>query len=135
MQVIMFTIFAFLMNSECWLRKTSLLVWIWVLGDLGCSNSQISKSDKLSPEGYHISNLYFIFFSLQEILVCGHSLEVNITTNLDFFLSVAQVQLLHQLIVANMTGLEPSNKDTEVTITWFLLDLLHLCQCYNRKTN
>jgi hypothetical protein len=48
---------------------------------------------------------------------------------------VAQVQLLHQLIVANMTGLEPSNKDTEVTITWFLLDLLHLCQCYNRKTN
>lgn len=54
---------------------------------------------------------------LQEILVCGHSLEVNITTNLDFFLSVAQVQLLHQLIVANMAGLEPSSKATEVTIT------------------
>ncbi|XP_059103244.1 intermembrane lipid transfer protein VPS13B isoform X2 [Peromyscus eremicus] len=50
----------------------------------------------------------------EEILVCGHSLEVNITTNLDFFLSVAQVQLLHQLIVANMTGLEPSNKATEI---------------------
>nr|XP_008537776.1 PREDICTED: vacuolar protein sorting-associated protein 13B-like [Equus przewalskii] len=49
----------------------------------------------------------------EEILVCGHSLEVNITTNLDFFLSVAQVQLLHQLIVANMTGLEPSSKATE----------------------
>ncbi|XP_016053962.1 PREDICTED: vacuolar protein sorting-associated protein 13B isoform X1 [Miniopterus natalensis] len=51
----------------------------------------------------------------EEVLVCGHSLEVNITTNLDFFLSVAQVQLLHQLIVANMTGLEPSSKATEVS--------------------
>ncbi|XP_023504965.1 intermembrane lipid transfer protein VPS13B isoform X11 [Equus przewalskii] len=51
----------------------------------------------------------------EEILVCGHSLEVNITTNLDFFLSVAQVQLLHQLIVANMTGLEPSSKATEIS--------------------
>ncbi|KAM6215693.1 intermembrane lipid transfer protein VPS13B [Rhynchocyon petersi] len=50
----------------------------------------------------------------EEILVCGHSLEVNITTNLEFFLSVAQVQLLHQLIVANVTDLEPSNKDTEM---------------------
>nr|XP_027802688.1 vacuolar protein sorting-associated protein 13B [Marmota flaviventris] len=56
-----------------------------------------------SPENLHT----------EEILVCGHSLEVNITTNLDFFLSVAQVQLLHQLIVANMTGLEPSKKATE----------------------
>ncbi|XP_036731897.2 intermembrane lipid transfer protein VPS13B isoform X2 [Manis pentadactyla] len=58
----------------------------------------------ISPENMHT----------EEILVCGHSLEVNITTNLDFFLSVAQVQLLHQLIVANMTGLEPSSKATEV---------------------
>ncbi|XP_052603571.1 intermembrane lipid transfer protein VPS13B isoform X3 [Peromyscus californicus insignis] len=58
----------------------------------------------ISPENLHT----------EEILVCGHSLEVNITTNLDFFLSVAQVQLLHQLIVANMTGLEPSNKATEI---------------------
>ncbi|ELK32869.1 Vacuolar protein sorting-associated protein 13B [Myotis davidii] len=57
----------------------------------------------ISPENMHT----------EEILVCGHSLEVNITTNLDFFLSVAQVQLLHQLIVANMTGLEPSSKATE----------------------
>nr|XP_023417417.1 vacuolar protein sorting-associated protein 13B isoform X3 [Cavia porcellus] len=59
----------------------------------------------ISPENLHT----------EEILVCGHSLEVNITTNLDFFLSVAQVQLLHQLIVANMTGLEPSNKATEIS--------------------
>lgn len=58
----------------------------------------------ISPENLHT----------EEILVCGHSLEVNITTNLDFFLSVAQVQLLHQLIVANMTGLEPSSKATEI---------------------
>nr|XP_051700618.1 intermembrane lipid transfer protein VPS13B isoform X3 [Oryctolagus cuniculus] len=59
----------------------------------------------ISPENLHT----------EEILVCGHSLEVNITTNLDFFLNVAQVQLLHQLIVANMTGLEPSNKTTEIS--------------------
>nr|XP_037855795.1 vacuolar protein sorting-associated protein 13B isoform X6 [Chlorocebus sabaeus] len=59
----------------------------------------------ISPENLHT----------EEILVCGHSLEVNITTNLDFFLSVAQVQLLHQLIVANMTGLEPSNKAAEIS--------------------
>ncbi|XP_006859246.1 PREDICTED: vacuolar protein sorting-associated protein 13B isoform X2 [Chrysochloris asiatica] len=59
----------------------------------------------ISPENLHT----------EEILVCGHSLEVNITTNLDFFLSVAQVQLLHQLIVANMTGLEPPNKATEIS--------------------
>ncbi|XP_036063837.1 vacuolar protein sorting-associated protein 13B isoform X4 [Onychomys torridus] len=51
----------------------------------------------------------------EEILVCGHSLEVNITTNLEFFLSVAQVQLLHQLIVAKMTGLESSNKAAEIS--------------------
>lgn len=51
----------------------------------------------------------------QEILVCGHSLEVNMTTSLDFFLSVAQVQLLQQLIQTNMVGLEPSNKAAEVT--------------------
>ncbi|KAG8518875.1 Vacuolar protein sorting-associated protein 13B, partial [Galemys pyrenaicus] len=57
----------------------------------------------ISPENIHT----------EEILVCGHSLEVNITTNLDFFLNVAQVQLLHQLIVANLTGLEPLNKATE----------------------
>lgn len=82
-----------------------------------CSKGQISKNDELSSNGYHVSLSVFNLVSLQEILVCGHSLEVNITTNLDFFLSVAQVQLLHQLIVANMTGLEPSSKATEVTIT------------------
>ncbi|XP_074879781.1 intermembrane lipid transfer protein VPS13B isoform X6 [Buteo buteo] len=49
----------------------------------------------------------------EEILVCGHSLEVNVTTNLDFFLNVAQVQLLQQLVQANMVGLEPSSSTTE----------------------
>lgn len=100
------------------------------------SKGQISKNDKLSSNGYHVSLSVFNLFFFQEILVCGHSLEVNITTNLDFFLSVAQVQLLHQLIVANMTGLEPSSKATEVTITWSWLGLLHLCQLYihSRKT-
>ncbi|XP_064248891.1 intermembrane lipid transfer protein VPS13B isoform X2 [Passer domesticus] len=51
----------------------------------------------------------------EEILVCGHSLEVNMTTNLDFFLSVAQVQLLQQLVQANMVGLEASSSTTEVS--------------------
>uniref|UniRef100_A0A8C2Y556 Vacuolar protein sorting 13 homolog B n=1 Tax=Coturnix japonica TaxID=93934 RepID=A0A8C2Y556_COTJA len=51
----------------------------------------------------------------EEILVCGHSLEVNVTTNLDFFLSVAQVQLLQQLVEANMIGLEPSSTINEVS--------------------
>uniref|UniRef100_A0A8C4JS92 Vacuolar protein sorting-associated protein 13B-like n=1 Tax=Dromaius novaehollandiae TaxID=8790 RepID=A0A8C4JS92_DRONO len=51
----------------------------------------------------------------EEILVCGHSLEVNVTTNLDLFLSVAQVQLLQQLVQANMVGLEPSSNTAEVS--------------------
>ncbi|XP_068017257.1 intermembrane lipid transfer protein VPS13B isoform X4 [Melanerpes formicivorus] len=51
----------------------------------------------------------------EEILVCGHSLEVNVTTNLDFFLNVAQVQLLQQLVQANMVGLQPSSSTTEVS--------------------
>lgn len=59
----------------------------------------------ISPENLH----------MEEVLVCGHSLEVNITTSLDFFLSVAQVQLLHQLVAANMTGSEPSAKATEIS--------------------
>ncbi|XP_053101128.1 intermembrane lipid transfer protein VPS13B isoform X3 [Hemicordylus capensis] len=59
----------------------------------------------ISPENLHT----------EEILVCGHSLEVNMTTSLDFFLSVAQVQLLQQLIQANMVGLGPSNKAAEVS--------------------
>ncbi|XP_074842974.1 intermembrane lipid transfer protein VPS13B isoform X3 [Carettochelys insculpta] len=59
----------------------------------------------VSPENLHT----------EEILVCGHSLEVNMTTNLDFFLNVAQVQLLQQLLQANLVGLEPSDKVTEVS--------------------
>ncbi|TRZ13124.1 hypothetical protein HGM15179_013988, partial [Zosterops borbonicus] len=51
----------------------------------------------------------------EEILVCGHSLEVNMTTNLDFFLNVAQVQLLQHLVQTNMVGLEPSSSTTEVS--------------------
>ncbi|XP_067834221.1 intermembrane lipid transfer protein VPS13B-like isoform X2 [Heptranchias perlo] len=50
----------------------------------------------------------------EEIVVCGHSLEVNVTTSLDFFLSVAQVQLLQQLVEANMLGLELPDKTTEI---------------------
>ncbi|KYO29383.1 vacuolar protein sorting-associated protein 13B isoform A [Alligator mississippiensis] len=59
----------------------------------------------IAPENLHT----------EEILVCGHSLEVNVTTNLDFFLSVAQVQLLQQIIQANMVGLETSSKAIEVS--------------------
>ncbi|XP_048452187.1 intermembrane lipid transfer protein VPS13B-like [Rhincodon typus] len=49
----------------------------------------------------------------EEIIVCGHSLEVNVTTSLDFFLSVAQVQLLQELIQVNMHELELVDPTTE----------------------
>ncbi|XP_038664545.1 vacuolar protein sorting-associated protein 13B-like isoform X2 [Scyliorhinus canicula] len=49
----------------------------------------------------------------EEIVVCGHSLEVNVTTNLDLFLSVAQVQLLQELVQANILGLELGDPTTE----------------------
>ncbi|KAK2524308.1 hypothetical protein Q9966_011720 [Columba livia] len=62
-----------------------------------------------------INELLIDINALNEILVCGHSLEVNVTTNLDFFLNVAQVQLLQQLVQANMVGLEPSSGTTEVS--------------------
>ncbi|XP_015213385.2 intermembrane lipid transfer protein VPS13B isoform X1 [Lepisosteus oculatus] len=52
---------------------------------------------------------------VEEIVVCGHSLEVNVTTSLDFFLSVAQVQLLQQLLRANVWGLEASENTTELS--------------------
>ncbi|KAM4705859.1 intermembrane lipid transfer protein VPS13B [Rhinophrynus dorsalis] len=58
-----------------------------------------------SPENMHT----------EDILVCGHSLEVNITTSLDFFLSVAQVQLLRQLVKANMVGFEDTAVAVEVS--------------------
>ncbi|XP_018414838.1 PREDICTED: vacuolar protein sorting-associated protein 13B isoform X3 [Nanorana parkeri] len=62
--------------------------------------SKVSGHDNMHPE---------------DILVCGHSLEVNITTSLDFFLSVAQVQLLQQLVQANMVGFEQTNMAAEVS--------------------
>ncbi|XP_072266948.1 intermembrane lipid transfer protein VPS13B isoform X2 [Pyxicephalus adspersus] len=62
--------------------------------------SKVSGHDSMHPE---------------DILVCGHSLEVNITTSLDFFLSVAQAQLLQQLVQANMAGFEQTNMAAEVS--------------------
>ncbi|XP_029927475.1 vacuolar protein sorting-associated protein 13B isoform X3 [Myripristis murdjan] len=50
----------------------------------------------------------------EEVVVCGHSLEVNVTSSLDFYLSVAQVQLLQQLIRDNMVGMDTPEKSTEV---------------------
>ncbi|XP_073702990.1 intermembrane lipid transfer protein VPS13B [Garra rufa] len=38
----------------------------------------------------------------EEVVVCGHSLEMNVTSSLDLFLSAAQVQLLQQLLQANV---------------------------------
>lgn len=46
--------------------------------------------------------------------MCGHSLEVNVTTSLDFYLSVAQVQLLQQLLKDNMLGSDAPEKRAEV---------------------
>uniref|UniRef100_A0AAV2MBD8 VPS13-like middle region domain-containing protein n=1 Tax=Knipowitschia caucasica TaxID=637954 RepID=A0AAV2MBD8_KNICA len=50
----------------------------------------------------------------EEVVVCGHSLEVNLTSSLDFYLSMAQVQLLHQLLRDNMVGMEVGERGTEV---------------------
>uniref|UniRef100_A0A8B9JRE5 Vacuolar protein sorting 13 homolog B n=1 Tax=Astyanax mexicanus TaxID=7994 RepID=A0A8B9JRE5_ASTMX len=38
----------------------------------------------------------------EEIVVCGHSLEVNVTSGLEMFLSVSQLQLLQLLLQANV---------------------------------
>lgn len=46
--------------------------------------------------------------------MCGHSLEVNVTSSLDFYLSVAQVQLLQQLFRDNMVGTDSPEKIAEV---------------------
>ncbi|CAN9514055.1 unnamed protein product [Ophioblennius macclurei] len=61
-------------------------------------------SKNLSPEGGQS----------EEVVVCGHSLEVNVTSSLDFYLSVAQVQLLQQLLRDNMVGMDAPEKSTEV---------------------
>ncbi|KAK1806749.1 hypothetical protein P4O66_005249 [Electrophorus voltai] len=50
----------------------------------------------------------------EEIVVCGHSLEVNVTSGLDMFLSVSQVQLLQQLLQANVGPADTSDKATEM---------------------
>uniref|UniRef100_A0A8C7Y913 Vacuolar protein sorting 13 homolog B n=1 Tax=Oryzias sinensis TaxID=183150 RepID=A0A8C7Y913_9TELE len=49
----------------------------------------------------------------EEVVVCGHSLEVNVTSSLDLYLSVAQIHLLQQLFKDNMVDLEASEKNTE----------------------
>ncbi|KAM9723999.1 intermembrane lipid transfer protein VPS13B isoform 3-T3 [Menidia menidia] len=50
----------------------------------------------------------------EEVVVCGHSLEVNVTSSLDFYLSIAQVQLLQQLLRDNMMGMDAPEKSAEV---------------------
>ncbi|XP_032375136.1 vacuolar protein sorting-associated protein 13B isoform X2 [Etheostoma spectabile] len=50
----------------------------------------------------------------EEVVVCGHSLEVNVTSSLDFYLSVAQVQLLQQLLRENLVGMDTPEKRAEV---------------------
>ncbi|XP_067217864.1 intermembrane lipid transfer protein VPS13B-like isoform X4 [Chanodichthys erythropterus] len=47
----------------------------------------------------------------EEVVVCGHSLEMNVTSSLDLFLSVTQVQLLQQLLQANV-GLTTDDQTT-----------------------
>ncbi|XP_062322182.1 intermembrane lipid transfer protein VPS13B [Osmerus eperlanus] len=49
----------------------------------------------------------------EEIVVCGHSLEVNVTSSLDVYLSVAQVQLLQKLLRDNMVGSDTPEKTSE----------------------
>ncbi|XP_066525855.1 intermembrane lipid transfer protein VPS13B-like isoform X2 [Hoplias malabaricus] len=49
----------------------------------------------------------------EEIVVCGHSLEVNVTSGLEMFLSVSQVQLLQLLLQANMGTVDATEKTSE----------------------
>uniref|UniRef100_A0A3Q3JG19 Vacuolar protein sorting 13 homolog B n=1 Tax=Monopterus albus TaxID=43700 RepID=A0A3Q3JG19_MONAL len=49
----------------------------------------------------------------EEVVVCGHSLEVNVTSSLDFYLSVAQVQFLQQLLRDNMVVMDAPEKSAE----------------------
>ncbi|CAH1247692.1 VPS13B [Branchiostoma lanceolatum] len=41
----------------------------------------------------------------QPVIVCGHSLEVNVTSDLDFYISVEQVQLMHHLMDRNLSAM------------------------------
>uniref|UniRef100_UPI0037E89457 intermembrane lipid transfer protein VPS13B-like isoform X1 n=1 Tax=Semicossyphus pulcher TaxID=241346 RepID=UPI0037E89457 len=50
----------------------------------------------------------------EEVVVCGHSLEVNVTSSLDFYLSIDQVQLLQQLLRDNMVGMDVPEQSAEV---------------------
>ncbi|XP_035019480.2 vacuolar protein sorting-associated protein 13B-like [Hippoglossus stenolepis] len=50
----------------------------------------------------------------EEVVVCGHSLEVNVTSSLDFYLSVSQLQLLQQLVRDNTVGIDTPEKSAEV---------------------
>ncbi|XP_037309384.2 intermembrane lipid transfer protein VPS13B-like isoform X2 [Pungitius pungitius] len=50
----------------------------------------------------------------EEVVVCGHSLEVNVTSSLDLYLSVAQVQLLQQLLRDNLVGTEDPERSSEM---------------------
>ncbi|XP_049585798.1 intermembrane lipid transfer protein VPS13B isoform X1 [Syngnathus scovelli] len=50
----------------------------------------------------------------EDIVVCGHSLEVNVTSSLDFYLSVAQVHLLQQLLRDNVGGMDTPVQGTEM---------------------
>ncbi|XP_056290642.1 intermembrane lipid transfer protein VPS13B-like isoform X3 [Pseudoliparis swirei] len=61
-------------------------------------------SKNLSPDGGQA----------EEVVVCGHSLEVNVTSSLDFYLSVAQLQLLQQLLRENTVGMEAPGSSAEV---------------------
>lgn len=80
---------------------------------------------------------------LQEMVVCGHSLEMNVTSSLDLFLSAAQVQLLQQLLQANvgLTSVDETAADvrqqTQIrnthTHTHTLLYTIHVSIVYERK--
>ena len=62
--------------------------------------------------------------------MCGHSLEVNVTSSLDFYLSVAQVQLLQQLFRDNMVGIDPPETSAEVRE-----DTPWLSTCYHQHAD
>ncbi|XP_061675041.1 intermembrane lipid transfer protein VPS13B-like isoform X4 [Syngnathoides biaculeatus] len=51
---------------------------------------------------------------VEDLVVCGHSLEVNVTSILDVFLSIAQVHLLQQLLRDNMGAMDTPVQGAEM---------------------
>ncbi|XP_075922652.1 intermembrane lipid transfer protein VPS13B isoform X4 [Petromyzon marinus] len=66
-----------------------------------------------APAVVFVKNMGAELGHTEEVLVCGHSLEVNVTSSLDFFLSLAQLQLMQHLAEENLTSFPASQEDVQ----------------------